>query len=214
MMRTLTRVILAGGLLSFSGCIPSLHPLYTENDIVFDGGLVGEWSEDNARDTWTFAASSTNRYSLVHIDRNGNPGRFDVVLAEIGGHLFLNFFPETPTDLKNLFYRYHLLSIHTFAHVQQIEPTLQMRFPDPEWLEEHLKEHPDEIRHEVVGDGIILSATTEDMQTFWLQHLSTDGAFGDASNMKRLASRSPIDESIDAVEQRSLAPYVSPAYTE
>ena len=31
------------------GCIPSLHPLYTEKDLVFDESLLGEWTLDDGK---------------------------------------------------------------------------------------------------------------------------------------------------------------------
>ena len=46
-------------LLLCSGCIPtSLHPLYTEEDILFDQRLIGSWSEEDGDDSWTFGVPS------------------------------------------------------------------------------------------------------------------------------------------------------------
>lgn len=35
------------------GCIPSLNPLYTNDDLVTDDNLIGEWCENQSKETWT-----------------------------------------------------------------------------------------------------------------------------------------------------------------
>jgi two-component system phosphate regulon sensor histidine kinase PhoR len=71
------------------------------------------------------------------------------------------------------------------AKVSQIEPTLQMSFPDPKWLESHLKENPKAIRHEQIDDRVLLTASTQELQEFVCKHAETPGAFGEPSNLKR-----------------------------
>jgi len=185
-MRKFGIIIALGILMVTAGCIRSLHPLYTEEDVVFEPGLIGEWAEEGDDETWAFSKKSENAYKFVYTDGQGKQGTFSAHLSKIEGHLFLDFFPEEPDTDKNDFYQFHLLPVHTFAHVKQIEPTLQMRFPDPDWLEELLEENPNAIRHEIVEDvGLLLTASTQELQAFWLKHLTTEDAFGDFSNMKR-----------------------------
>ncbi|MCY3665798.1 MAG: hypothetical protein OXH81_09075 [Gemmatimonadetes bacterium] len=53
-------------------------------------------------------------------------------------------------------------------------------------MQELLEKNPDAIRHEELGkDDIILSASTEALQTFWLAHLDTEGAFAELSDLQR-----------------------------
>ncbi len=167
------------------GCIRSLHPIYTEKDIVFEPGLIGQWAEDNSKEMWLFSKEGTNEYKLVYTDDKGKQGTFSASLLRIQGQMFLDFFPREPDQKGNEFYQFHLLPIHTFVSVKQIEPILQMSFPDPEWLEGHIADNPDAIKHEMLDDEIFLTASTKALQTFWLEHLDTEGAFGDPSNMKR-----------------------------
>jgi len=184
-MRKLTSMTLFGVLLLSAGCIRSLHPIYTEKDIIFESSLVGRWAEDDQKETWTFSKEGTNAYTLVYADDKGKQGAFSAHLLRIKGELFLDFFPEEPDLKENDFYQFHLLPVHTFVHVKQIEPTLQMAFPDSDWLKKHLAEHPGAIRHEKIEDEIILTAATKDLQAFWLKHLDAEGVFGHPSDMKR-----------------------------
>jgi hypothetical protein len=184
-MQTLRIITTLGILILAAGCIRSLHPIYTEKDIVFEPGLIGQWQEKGEDDVWVFSKGEDNAYKFVFTDGKGRQGAFKAHLAKIDGSLFLDFFPEKPELEENGFYQAHLLPVHTFAYVQQIEPVLQIRFPDYKWFETLVKESPDAIRHENVEPGIILSASTQELQAFWVKHLATEGAYGESSNMKR-----------------------------
>ena len=172
------------------GCIRSLHPIYTEQDIVFEWGLIGEWGRDNSKETWAFSRKGTSQYKLVCTDGDGKQGVFSAHLTKIKGKLFLDFFPAELELKENDFFRIHLVPVHTFAHVKQIEPTLQMSFPNPDWLKEHLAANPNAIHHEKIEDEIILTAATKDLQAFWLKHLDSEGAFGEPNDMKRKPNKS------------------------
>lgn len=177
-------VFVAG--LFLSGCVPSLHPLYTADDVVFRPALVGEWSEsEDSQETWTFAASGGQAYSLVYVDENGKSGAFIAHLAEVEGKLFLDLYPEELEVDGNDFYKGHFIPAHTFLRVEQIEPTLRMAPLNAEWLRVFLGQHPDAVRHEQVEDGILLTAQPKELQAFLIGHLATEEAFGDLSNMTR-----------------------------
>ena len=188
-MRKIPAIILFAILTLCSGCIIlSLHPIYAEQDIVFEPGLIGQWSEDGSKEVWAFSKVGTDSYALLHTDDKGRQGRFSAHLAKIGGKLFLDLFPDDPGPEENEWYTYHLLPLHSFLQVVQIEPILQMRCPDLDWLERYIATNPDAIRHEKIDDEIILTASTKELQSFWLKHLDTEGAFGDPSDMRRTAS--------------------------
>jgi len=167
-------------------CVQSLHPLYTEEDVIFDPELLGTWSEDNSQETWAFSAHDPRSYRLVFTDDEGRQGRFVIHLAEIDGKKFLDLFPERLDDETNEFYAQHLLQVHTFLFLEETEPRLRMAPMNREWLSEYLKEYPNAIAHEEVGDQVVFTAPTKELQKFVLQHLRTEGAFDEPTNMERL----------------------------
>jgi hypothetical protein len=194
-MRKLISMTLLGVLILFAGCIRSLHPIYTEKDIVFEPSLIGQWAEDDSKEMWAFSEKEgTNEYKLVYTDDKGKQGAFSAHLLKIKGNLFLDFLPEAPDLKENEFYQFHLLPVHTFVYVRQIKPTLQMSFPEPDWLKKLIADNPKAIRHEKIEDEIILTAGTKALQAFWLKHLGTEGSFGDSSNMKRKTSTIPEEQ--------------------
>ena len=176
-----------GILLLLSGCIVrSLHPLYTEENVIFDARLIGQWAEEDSKEIWEFSQQDEQRYKCVVYEEDGEQSILVARLLEIKGKVFLDFFPTELDRQEGVFYQLHILPVHSFAYVKQIEPTLQISFPSSDWLQELLEKNPDAIRHEVLGkDDIVLSASTEALQTFWLAHLDTEGAFAELSDLQR-----------------------------
>ncbi len=189
-MRTLRVVSCLSVLILLTGCILSLYPYYTEEDIIFEKGLFGQWEGDNG-DLWGFSQRGENAYTLIYTDSKGNQGMFIAHLFQIDDKMFLDFYPEDPELNKSDFYNAHILLAHSFSHIKKIEPELQMIFPDYRWLENHLKENPDAIRHEIIDTQIVLSAPTEELQAFWIKHLATEDAFIEPVTMQL---RKPQDE--------------------
>ncbi len=191
-MRRTRRAIGALLLILMAGCVRSLHPVYTDQDVIFDEKLVGCWSEENSEESWEFSKQNEKNYQLVYTV-GGQSGTFDVHLFKIEGELFLDLFPKPPELPLNDFFKSHLFPVHTFAHIKQIEPTLQMRFPDPDWIQKLVTERPKEIRYEKIDRELVVTASTKEMQAFWLKHLDTEKAFGKLSNMQR-KTESPKSE--------------------
>jgi hypothetical protein len=172
-------------LLMLTGCVPSLHPLYNAQDVIFDPALLGVWGEKDSQETWAFTKADAQAYKLIYTDEKNKRGEFIVHLVKVEDHLFLDLFPVEPELPQNEFYQGHLLRAHTFMRVSQIEPTLRLACLDPDWLKNRLAKNPAAIRHEKVNDEILLTASTPELQQFLLAHLKTRGAFGEPSEMER-----------------------------
>ena len=188
LMNNLRTLLSLTVMLTLSGCIPTLHPLYTDKDIIFDPALVGSWTEEDAKETWMFQRNGEKAYRLVYTDGEGKTGKFDVHLVKIGAQRFLDFFPDSTSlndSKQNDFFKFHLIPVHTFARVWQIEPGLQMAFPDPKWLEEYLKANPKALANEKIEDRGILTASTAELQEFLRKQADTEGFFGNKSSMRR-----------------------------
>lgn len=182
--------LLAGVLV---GCVPSLHPLFTNEDVIFEEELLGIWAgEEDSNETWEFQRygdKDGKRYKMIYTDEEGKEGGFLAALGRINGMLFLDLFPGEAEINTNDFYKIHLLGVHTFLKIEQIEPTLQMRAMDPEKMKEMLESDPNLIKHEVLREQdskIVLTASTKELQRFMLEHSEDEGLFGEATELKRL----------------------------
>lgn len=176
-----------------SGCIPSLHPLFTNEDVIFEEKLLGIWAEEKgSRESWEFQRygdEDSKRYKMIYTDEEGKEGSFLATLGRLNSMLFLDLFPGEAEINTNDFYKVHLLGVHTFMKIEQIEPTLQMRMMDPDKMKEMLESDPNLIQHEVLEEQdskTVLTASTKELQRFMIEHAEDEGLFGEATELKRL----------------------------
>lgn len=180
--------------LILTACVPSLYPLYTDDDLIFEPALLGQWLESEGEETWTFTRiGDKKRYKLVQVDEEGKEGEFIVHLLKVDDHLFLDLFPANEDESDDFepfnasgFYRMHFAPVHTFMYVDQIEPKLRLSVLDFRWLEKLLNKQPDALRHETVEGSILITARAKELQAFLIGHLETEGAFGDLGSMTRI----------------------------
>lgn len=185
-----------------TACVPSLYPLYTDDDLIFDPALVGQWLESEGGETWTFTRIGVKkRYRLVQVDEEGKKGEFIVHLLKVDDHLFLDLFPANEDESDDFepfnasgFYTMHFAPVHTFMYVDQIEPKLRVTMLDFRWLEKLIKAQPDALRHETVEGSILITARAKELQAFLIAHLDTEGAFGDLSSMTRIEENLKKDD--------------------
>jgi hypothetical protein len=171
--RTMKCPFLCGCLIALTslvGCIPSLNPVYTEKDLVFDRQALGVWGQPGKSAKWEFTQRDATSYRLVYTDEEGKQGIFRAHLAKLDGTLFLNLFPEPVASDASAFYQFHLMPINTVYLVKKTEPTLELMAIDFQWLDKYLAEHPQEITMATVNGGKLITAPTADLQKFVLAH--------------------------------------------
>ncbi len=163
-------------LLLIQSCIPSLHPLYTSDDLVFDTQLIGEWMDSDSI-LWKFEKfepsnsifpskadrSRDDFYKLTVMDEK--PAVFHVHLLRLEQHLYLDFYIkdyEVNNDMADL----HLFPVHTFARIKKDNNQVQMEQFNIEFIENLIKEKKVKIKHEVSYGNLILTAGTDELQKF------------------------------------------------
>ena len=180
------------------GCVQSLHPLFTEKDLIFDEKLVGVWAEEsNTKRTWEFKKTGKKTYELIHTDSDGEKGQFKAGLGRLDSTMFLDLYPEEPDPRGSDFYKIHLLGVHTFMKIDQIEPTLQMRVMNPKYFSELLDRDPNLIKHEVLKEQdkqIVLTASTKELQKFMLKYGKDPNVFPDPFALTRITDPNSKEE--------------------
>ncbi len=175
------------GLSVIVGCVPSLHPLYTDKDLVFDKALIGTWQDDDKESTWTFSQSGDKEYNLVYTE-DGKKGEFTVHLLKLKDRMFIDFYPAEQEEL-NGFYASHFVPAHSFMLVKQIEPVLQMACLNPNKLKDIIQKDPKAVKHEKLGSGDdkdIFTAPTDELQAFIMKNIDTPEFFADPSSLKKV----------------------------
>ena len=130
---------------------------------------------------------------MIYTDEEGKKGHFDAGLGKLNNMMFLNIFPQEPKLKENDFYKFHILRVHSFIKIEQIEPTLKMRTMDPDKMKEMLENDPNLIKYEIVQDRLVLTAPTKELQEFMKAHANDEGLFGEPGEWKRVQPREPDD---------------------
>ncbi len=193
MMKTLKRIaqwMLPACALLLVGCVSSIHPLHLPQDVVFDPALLGTWRAPESKETWELTPGENDVYRILHTDEEGKRGALRGHLLVLDGRRFLDLYPAEAELPQSDFYRDRLLPTHTFVALSAAgEDAIDVSYLDPEWLKRHLAAQPDALRHERIGDEILITAAPGDLQRFLLAHLRTDGAFSEPGRLIRQPSR-------------------------
>ena len=195
-MKTRNRITLATAAVLLCSCIPSVNPFYTDQDVVFDARLLGEWQEKDKSDNpdvWEFEGTTNKMYKLTITEKEGKQGRFNAHLFQLKQEYFLDLIPDDchyATNQADLvaasMYPGHLL-----VRVPQLEPVLKLALFDFGWLEEFIKKNPKALAHHKEGDHMVLTAGTRDLQKFVLKHLGEDELFEKPDEMIRKTNTIP-----------------------
>lgn len=158
----------------------SLHPLYTEKDLRFDPGLVGNWNEGTSGGTnvLTFSRHDETTYELLYKEK-ANTTRLKARLLRLKGHLFLDAVPwDRPA---NDFF----IPVHVIFHLSIAADTLRIAYLDAEWVAKMAKAKKIAISHTEVEGSLLLTASTRDLQKFIIAHANTAAAFPDPGVLYR-----------------------------
>lgn len=172
------------------GCVPvmSLHSLYTKENVVFEEKLLGTWVDDpNSPETiWEFRRidKTKKEYKLIISDDENKKGSFVAHLVKLEDSLFLDVFPdEFPCDTEDpnktdwLYNVFFLIPAHTFIKIDSIEPQLKMRLTNDDKMAELLKKDPNAVKHTLIEDRLILTASTKELQAFVLKYAGDKRVF-------------------------------------
>ncbi len=175
--RHLLCILFAPALLA--GCmIVSLHPLYLEEDLLFDERLLGTWVGEDS--SMRFERSGQKSYHFTLIEES-EAAHFKLHLLRIGDHTFWDLSPwEEPSDDEFL-----LIPTHLPVKVSLEEEQLRMYLPDSDWLKKGLQSGDIEIGHIVMSDRVLLTAPTADMQALFLQQATNEKAFSEPQTFRR-----------------------------
>ena len=183
------------------GCIPvmSLHPLFTEETLVFEEKLLGTWVDDS-NNIWEFKDPNEQEkiYKLIFVDNEGQKGSFDARLTKLENKLFLDVYPseppwdeEDPNKVEWPFNTLFFMPVHTFIKINGIEPELKLQLTDDDELKKLLKENPNSIEHTSIEDKFVLTASTEELQAFVLKYADDSRVFPKEIVLTRKETKSP-----------------------
>lgn len=142
--------------LFIQSCIPSLHPLYTEDKLVLIEDLLGIWTADTLTiedkklkitiknddgdypELWSFEKGVGKTYKLIHVDGKGKAARFETHIVQLGKNYFMDFYRTDPGKSDKEQYSFgfdneHLNGLEAL-HLLPVHTFAKLEFTD-----EHLK---------------------------------------------------------------------------
>ncbi|HZR21617.1 MAG TPA: hypothetical protein VFE51_30320 [Verrucomicrobiae bacterium] len=179
---------LVGTAALLAGCIvTSVHPFYTAKDVSYDPAFLGQWTNTQSPERWTFTKEGDNSYQLTYF--SGTAGEKTNVaracLFKVNDARFLDFMgKDQDCDVMP-----PAIPSHFLLRVFQVTPTLKMAALNHDWLRTVLDNNPKLLRHEMLGEKddrrVVLTASTAELQEFLTKNLGTDEAWKDSFELKR-----------------------------
>lgn len=185
---------------ALSGCLSTLHALFTEKDLVFDPRLLGRWKAGDGNDVATFergtAASfnqlpetlrklANNAY-LVTMSDDKTVARYYAFLTKLGTELYLDYYPcENVEQLRyDAFYKQHLVKMHSFYRIRfNDDRSFETSQFDEDFLKKLIDNKQIRIKYEVRFDGTyVITAPTEELQQYVLKYGDVPDAYYKESN--------------------------------
>ncbi len=188
-------MIFVGVILCMNSClVTTLNPIYTSKDLVFNTQILGDWI--GGKIIWTFIKDDNNSYSLSYKecdDPINNPeeyssctlAEFKTHLVELNDEYYMNFLPTNFMNTENTFIRTHIKSMNSFVKVEVDEEMLRVSLFNTQWFESYIEENPKEIDFVKHEEGVIITATTEELQKFIKKHASDPEVFINPTQLKR-----------------------------
>ena len=158
----------------------SLHPLYTDEEVIFNPALVGAWGE--AGEGWIFGKAEENVYSVTFMMSKIGGGGSDTLILEgrliqLAGRLFMDVTSDL-TSIESDVENFLAVPVHAFLRLSLEGDSLGIAYMDDSWLEDIIGQDREQIKHEQLkGTSILLTASAKELQQFVLKYAEDEKAF-------------------------------------
>lgn len=189
--RMITRIVVLGTSLLLKGCgIYCLHPLYTEEDIVFLPELIGTWkvSSDN-KTLYKFDQYSSNHYHFQWID-DSDTADFELHLLKLGKYYYMDYYPLNEEDMWDYMWK-NYIPAHTFSRIDFTENGISIIEFNQERLSDLFKQNRIRLAHEkmteIDDDMIVITAQTKDIQKFIIKYADDEKVFDQPEDLIKIS---------------------------
>jgi len=178
--------------LLLTGCLTTLHPIFTEKDLVYKPELIGNWktsqgdgkggsveihslaNEKTVELPGKISSIKNKGYLITYREDNEITASYIAFLARIGKHLYFDYYPVPLETEKNAdkFYMQHFVKMHTSYRVNILKNGgFELNQLDASYLNKLIEEKKIRIRHELNSDGdAVITASTEELQQYILKY--------------------------------------------
>jgi hypothetical protein len=198
MKRTALLLVAAALASILAGCGPinSLQPLYTKEDKVFEGTLLGEWqpkspeNDEDKKARWTFEKSGNEyfyTFCMTTIEKKGCL-RAQARLVRLGGAIFVDFEGDTRDDeeaSKIESMPFPIISTHMIGRIWIEKDAVRIHMLEDSWVDKRIKEGKFALTYTTADGGTVLTAKTEDLRQFAQDRADDEEAFSGSFELVR-----------------------------
>jgi len=179
-------------LIFLSGCLTTIHPIFTEKDLAYDSKLIGAWDTENEGKKGkviisnlatenslelpgNISAIKQQGYFIIYKDENGKTSdQYIAFLARIGKHLYFDYYPADKKEDRKLdeFFGVHFVKMHTSYRVEILKDgSFELSQLDGSYVKSLIDEKKIRISHETdADDNTIITASTKELQQYLLKY--------------------------------------------
>lgn len=186
-------------LVFLTGCLTTLHPIFTEKDIAYDPKLIGTWKTENQGNKGIAVITNLSTESSVELpgnissikqkgylvsflDENGATSeRYIAFLARIGKHLYFDYFPADKKGDRKIdeFFAAHFVKMHTSYRVEiSNDGSFELSQLDEGYVTKLIDEKKIRISYEKgADDNTVITASTKELQQYLLKYGDEPSAY-------------------------------------
>jgi len=186
-------------LIFLSGCLTTIHPIFTEKDLAYDSKLIGAWDTENEGKKGkviisnlatenslelpgNISAIKQQGYFIIYKDENGKTSdQYIAFLARIGKHLYFDYYPADKKEDRKLdeFFGVHFVKMHTSYRVEILKDgSFELSQLDGSYVKSLIDEKKIRISHETdADDNTIITASTKELQQYLLKYGDEPSAY-------------------------------------
>lgn len=199
MNKIILTTAIASLLIFLSSCLTTLHPIFTEKDLVYDPKLIGTWKTENQDKKGQVVITNLSNESSVELPGNissikrkgyfiryeNGPGetskRYIAFLARIGKHLYFDYYPAIKKEDEKIdeFFGAHLVKMHTSYRVEFLnDGSFELSQLDESYVTRLIDEKKIRISYETdADDNTIITASTQELQQYLLKYGDEPSAY-------------------------------------
>ncbi len=186
MKRTgLAGVLMLAAFVSGCGPLASLYPLWDNDHLTANPGLIGTWISDDD-DVLKISAAGDLKYSVTFANSDG-VSRYEARLVCLDDRLYLDLFPDAGSLSKLLSAQAYLpvVPTHFFARLSVSRDSLEIALLDEEPLEKMVERGEVDIPLLKWEEGLLLAAETGRVQELLVDFADDEQFWEEAAQFRR-----------------------------
>jgi hypothetical protein len=156
-------------------------------DVSFNG-IQGQDIDITLTDTGTDSSEEGSQgYLVIYEDLNDEQPDSSYFLGkfvQLDEDYYLDLYPFDVFDVD--FRSSHLLPVHTFSKIDLEEDSISINLFRDSWIEDQIRDNRVRIKHEKLEEGILITASTEELQQFIKKYGNVTEAYRDPITLNRV----------------------------